>query len=282
LPSAFFQTNNSKDLVCVNTLSGPGGIARAQANGTIFAAQIASIYSVSTSGLNSYSGSNADAWIGTNLFCSASSSLPSNSSSQIIYSWKVYDSLSSYTPTDSSVGRIIQTGSTLTLTESVLKDAVLKRIGCVASVTTLAGTARGYSSVIYVDYRNIATPDLTPPTFAFVSNAPFNGPSYRLRDPFTIVFTAGDASGLSTNPFSFRAILNGTKEISLSLNGSRYIYPGGTAANTKFEQSFILPGAANGGELGPYQIFIGVFDSKSNYTGWQLLTSFEVTGERTN
>jgi hypothetical protein len=282
LPSAFFQTNNSKDLVCVNTLSGPGGIVKAQANGTIFAAQIPSIYSVSTSGMNSYSGSNADAWIGTNLVCSASSSLPSNSSAQISYSWKVYDSLSSYTPTDSSIGRTIQTGSTLTLSESILKDAVLKRIGCVASVTTLAGTARGYSSVIYVDYRNIATPDLTPPTFAFVSNAPFNGPSYRLRDPFTIVFTAGDASGLSTNPFSFRAIVNGTKEISLPLNGSRYTYPGGTAASTKFEQSFILPGAANGGELGSYQILIGVFDSKSNYTGWQLLTSFEVTGERTN
>jgi hypothetical protein len=282
LPSTFFQSNNSKDLVCVNTLTGPGGTVRAQANGTIFAPQIPSFYSVRTSGFNSYYGSNGDAWIGTNLVCSASSSLPSNSSTPISYAWKVYDSLESYTPTDASIGRTIGSSQNLTLTESVLKDAVLKRIGCVASITTLAGTARGYSSVFYVDYKNIATPDLVPPTFAFVSNAPFNGPSYRLRDPFTIVFTAGDPSGLGSNPFSFRAILNGTTEIPLTVNGNRYTYPGGTVTNTKFEQSFILPSASSGGVLGSYQIFIGIFDSKSNYTGWQLLTSFEVTGERTN
>jgi V8-like Glu-specific endopeptidase len=282
LPSSFFQTNNLKDLVCVNTLFGPGGTVRAQANGTIYAPQVPSIYSVSYSGFNSYSGSNADAWIGTNLVCSASSSLPSSSSTRISYSWKLFESLSSYTPTDASVGKVIGAGTSLTLTESLLREAVLKRIGCVASVTTLAGTATGYSSVFYVDYRNIATADLTPPTFSFISISPFNGPSFRLRDPFTIVFTAGDSSGLSAYPTSFRAILNGTKEISLSRNGNQYAYPGGTVTNTKYEQSFILPGTANGGELGSYQIFIGLFDSKGNYTGWQPLTSFEVTGERTN
>jgi hypothetical protein len=158
----------------------------------------------------------------------------------------------------------------------------LKRIGCVASVTTLAGTVTGYSSVFYVDYRNIATPDLTPPSVSFLSISPFNGPTFRLRDPFTIVFTSGDASGLFSNPFSFRAIVNGGKEIPLSRNGSLYAYPGGTAASTKFEQSFILPGTANGGELGSYQILIFVTDSKVNSTGWIPLTSFEVTGERTN
>jgi hypothetical protein len=282
LPSSFFQSNNSKDLVCVNVLTGPGGTVRAQANGTIYAAQVPSIYSVSYSGFNSYSGSNADAWIGTNLVCSASSSLPSSSSTRISYTWKLFETLSSYTPTDASVGKVIGVGTTLTLTESLLREAVLKRIGCVASVTTLAGTATGYSSAFYVDYRNIATADLTPPTFSFVSISPFNGPSFRLRDPFTIVFTAGDSSGLSAYPTSFRAILNGTKEISLSKNGNQYTYPGGTVTNTKYEQSFILPGTASGGELGSYQIFIGLFDSKGNYTGWQPLTSFEVTGERTN
>jgi V8-like Glu-specific endopeptidase len=282
LPSTFFEQNNYKDLVCVNVITGPGGEVKSQANGTIYAPQIPTIYSVSVSGLNNLSGSNADSWIGTNLVCSASTSLSSTSATPILYSWKVYDSLATYTPTDSSIGRVIGAGPNLTLTESILRDAVLKRIGCVASVASLAGTARGYSSVIYVDYRNIVAPDVTPPTFAFLSISPFNGPSYRLRDPFTIVFTAGDASGLSANPFSFRAILNRTKEIPLTINGNRYAYPGGTAASTKFEQSFILPGIANGGELGSYQILIGIFDSKSNYTGWQTLASFEVTGERTN
>ena len=281
LPSTFFQGNNSKDLVCVNTLTGPGGTVRAQANGTIFAPQIPTFYSVSTSGMNAWYGPNADAWIGTNLVCSASSSLPSNSSTQISYSWKVFEALSTYTPTDSSIGKTIATSKNLTLTESVLKDAVLKRIGCVASITTISGTVRGYSSVIYVDYKNIVVPDVTPPTFAFISNSPFNGPSFRLRDPFNVVFTAGDPSGLSGN-FSYRAIVDGVKEISITTNGYRYAYPGGTATNTKFEQSFILPGLANGGQLGKYEIFIGIYDSKLNYTGWQLLTSFEVTGERTN
>jgi hypothetical protein len=282
LPSSFFQANNSKDLVCVNTLTGPGGTVRAQANGTIYSPQIPSIYSVSYSGFTDYYGSNRDAWIGTNLVCSASSSLPSSSSARISYSWKLFDSLSSYTPTDSSVGKIIGTGSTLYLSESLLKESVLKRIGCVASVTTLAGTVNGYSSVFYVDFRNIATPDLTPPTYSFISISPFNGPTFRLRDPFTIVFTAGDSSGLSSLPFSYRAIVNGSKEIPLTINGSRYTYPGGTALSTKFEQSFILPSTANGGEFGSYQIFVFISDSKSNSTGWQLLTNFEVTGERTN
>jgi hypothetical protein len=280
LPSSFFQTNNLKDLVCVNTLIGPGGSVKGQANGTIYAPQLPSIYSVSYSGFSNSWGSNADAWIGTTLTCTASSSLPSNN--QLTFTWRLYESNAPYYPTASTPSEVISTGPTIVLTETILKNAVMKRIGCSATATTLAGAATGFSSLFYVDYKNLASPDLTPPTFTLVSVTPFNGPSFRLRDPFTIVYTAGDSSGLSQIAPSFRAILNGSEEIPITLNGSIYTYPGGTKESTKFERSLILPGSSSGGKLGQYQIQIFLTDAKNNSTGWRALASFEVTGERTN
>lgn len=280
LPSSFFQSNNQKDLVCVNTLTGPGGSVKGQANGTIYAPQLPTIYYVEYSGFNNYSGSNADAWIGTTLTCKASSSLPSNNS--LTFNWRLYESNAPYYPTTSTPNQIISTGPTLLLTESLLKNSVMKRIGCSATATSLAGSTTGFSTLFYVDYRNISAPDLTPPTFSLISIKPLNGPDFRLRDPIYIIYTAGDSSGLSQYLPSFRAILNGTEVVPISTNGNLYTYPGGTRESTKFEWSLILPGASSGGKLGQYEIQVFFSDNKGNSTGWKPFASFEVTGERTN
>jgi len=281
LPSSFFQTNNYKDLVCVNVMTGPGGEARAQANGYVYAPQIPTVSSVSYKGFTQYYGSNADAWIGTTLTCEAYTSYSSKNA--LTYSWKIYDLNASYWPTDATPSTLISSGQTLVLTEAILRSALMKKIGCSATVTASAGSSNGYSSMFYVDYKNLAVPDLTPPNFSLVSIEPYNGPAYRLRDPMNIVFTAGDESGLySSYPFSFRAIADNTYEVPISTNGNIYVFPGGTNASTKYDWSLILPGVASGGKLGSYQIFISISDSKGNSTGWKLFTTFEVTGERTN
>jgi hypothetical protein len=282
LPSAFFTSNNRKDLVCVNVLNGPGGTVRAQANGTIYAPYIPTVSSVSYSGFTGYYGSNADSWIGTTLTCTGFSSLPSSSNSSLIYSWRVYEFDAPYWPTDATPSRIISNGPTLTLTEAILKDAVMKRIGCAATASTIAGSSTGYSSMFYVDFKNLNVPDLNPPTFSLISIKPYNGPAFRLRDPMNIVFTAGDISGLGTYPFSFKAVVNGSAEVPISTNGNIYAFPGGTNESTKYDWSLILPGASSGGKLGSYQVFISISDVKGNSTGWKLFTTFDVTGERTD
>lgn len=281
LPSSFFQTNSYKDLVCVNVMTGPGGEARAQANGYIYAPQVPTVSSVSYKGFTQYYGSNADAWIGTTLTCEAYTSYSSKNA--LTYSWRIYDLNASYWPTDATPSTLISTEQTLVLTEAVLRSALMKKIGCSVTATTIAGSSNGYSSMFYVDYKNLAVPDLTPPTFSLVSIKPYNGPAFRLRDPMNIVFTAGDESGLYSNyPFSFRAIVDNTTEVQVSTNGNIYTFPGGTNALTKYDWSLILPGAASGGKLGSYQIFISISDTKGNSTGWKLFATFDVTGERTN
>jgi Trypsin len=281
-PSSWFQENAGKLITCVYVASGPGGTVRSQADVNIFAPAKITISSVTITGMpDGYGGTNIE-WIGTSAVCNSFNNAPPGISTNTSYTWRVYDSTPPYYPTGATPSRIISTGQSLLLTEAVLKDAVLKFIGCSAKIETVAGVSEGFSNAKYVDFKNIAVADKTAPSFSYMSILPFNGPTFRLRDPFTLVFTAGDSSGLGTYPFSFRAICNGATEVPLTINGSLYTYPGGTSASTKYEQSFILPSQASGGLLGSYQILIRVTDSKGNSTSWISAASFEVVGERTN
>lgn len=277
LPSSFFITNGQKDLVCVNVMTGPGGTVRAQANGMIYAPQIPSVYSVSYKGFNQYYGSNADAWIGTTLTCEASSSLPSRNSNSLSYSWRLYETNAPYAPSDSTPSRVIANGPTLILTEGILKDAVTKRIGCAATATSLAGSATGYSSTSYVDYRNIAVPDLSPPTYSLVLVKPWTD-KYKLGERIALEFISGDAAGLAMyQPFEIKLIANSYTQVPVTLNPIQ-TYPGGTKLATQYYLNIFIPSANAGGVLGSYQLSIRITDAKNNQTDWIVVTNFEIQG----
>ena len=280
LNSDWFQTNGNKNLVCKFTATGPGGQVYSQVSANVFWPALHSISSVSVKGIpDCWAGSGCD-WVNVVASCEALSS--AGSSGNYIYTWRIYDLSVPYNPTASSPFQQIGTGKSLVLTEAILKQAVLKKIGCTASLTTGSGTATGYSSATYIDYRNIVVADVTAPTFNFISISPYNGPTYRLRDPFTIKFSFSDSSGLSPySPFSFRFILNGTSEPPVSSNGTWARVSGDTTSGT-YEISFIFPSSATGGKLGSYQILARATDAKSNSTSWLPFATFEVTGERTN
>lgn len=281
LSSDWFKSNNYKNLVCKFTVTGPGGSVFSQASADVFAPITPSIFSVSVNGIPSCFGSTGCDWIGVVATCDASTSLPMNSTIGVSYSWRIYELNTPYYPTSSTQSQFLSSGKSLVLTESILQQAVLKKIGCAATISTSLGSVSGYSPATYVDFRNISVADTTPPTVSFERITPFNGPSFRLRDPFTIVWRSSDNSGIGTFPFSFKFVLNGNIEVSAQNNGGFTRIEGNEKSGT-YEQSFILPGSSSGGRLGSYQIYIRASDSKINFTGWILLTSIQVSGERTN
>lgn len=280
LGSDWFQSNSNKNLVCKFTATGPGGQVFSQVSANVYGPAVHSISSVSVKGIpDCWAGSGCD-WVNVVASCDALSS--AGSSGNYTYTWRIYELSVPYNPTASSPFQQIGTGKSLVLTEAILKQAVLKKIGCTASLTTGSGTVTGYSSATYIDYRNIAVADVTSPTFNFISISPYNGPTYRLRDPFTIKFSFSDPSGLPAySPFSFRFILNGTSEPPVSSNGT-WTRVSGDATSGIYEISFIFPSSATGGKLGSYQILARATDAKNNSTSWLPFANFEVTGERTN
>ena len=279
----WFKQNANKNLVCKFTVTGPGGSVFSQASANVYLPVVPSISSVSVKGIPDCWGSSGCDWIGVVASCEAYSSLGSAAESMYTYSWRIYETSVGYFPDSNSPFTQIGTGKSLVLTEAILKQAVLKKIGCAASLSVGAGAATGYSSGTYVDYRNISVADKTPPVLGFVSLTPYNGPTFRLRDPMTLTFTFSDTSGISTSglPFSYRFIFNGTTEISGTTNGSYYRLSG-DANNGKYEQSLILPGQASGGKIGNYSLLMSASDAKGNWTGWTTITSFVISGERTN
>ncbi len=281
LSSEWFKSNNYKNLVCKFTVTGPGGSVFSQASANVYAPILPSIYSVTVNGIPSCFGSTGCDWVGVVATCDATTSLPLNSTIPISYSWRIYDLNAPYYPTNSTQFQFLSNGKSIVFTESILQQAVLRKIGCTASISNSLGSVSGYSTSTYVDYRNISVADTTPPSVSFQSIAPFNGPSFRLRDPFTITWKSSDSSGLGTYPFTFKFVVDGTTEISAQNNGNYSRIEGNDKSGT-YEQSFILPSSSIGGKLGSYQIYVRASDSKSNFTGWILLTTIQVSGERTN
>ena len=282
LPSTFFQSNTGKDLVCVNVITGPGGETRSQANGTIYSPQKPSVNSVQVTGVpDGYGGSNYE-WIGVTATCKASSNLPIGTTENFQYSWRVYDSASPYYPTDSTPSRTIGSGQNLVLTESILKDSVLKFIGCSATISTIAGSSTGYSTRLYVDFRNIATADKTVPTFNYVSAIPYNAP-LRFNDPIVLTFDASDKdSGLDiSSAFSFRVVGPSSNEVSSSRVEPAYRLSGDSFSG-RYEYKIMLSPIVDNLILGVHSIYIYVTDKKGNSTGWQPFTTIDIKGVRTN
>jgi secreted trypsin-like serine protease len=277
LSSDWFKENGSKNLVCKFTAIGPGGENFTQASANVFAPQLHRISSVSVKGIPECYGTTGCDWVGIKASCEASST--ANSLTKTAYSWRIYALNVPYYPLESSLYTEIGTSKDLVLTEAILKQAVLRKIGCAVSYSTEAGTASGYSTATYIDYRNISVADTTAPQISLDSIIPYNGTTISLGDPFTIKFSAKDSSGIPANrPFSFRFIYSGTSEVNVTTNGSMNRVAG-DATYGIYEQSFIIPSIANGGKSGSYQVLIFASDSKSNSTGWINLGTFEVTAQ---
>jgi hypothetical protein len=271
LPSSFFEQNNSKDLVCVNVINGPGGEVRSQAHGTSYGPQKASVSSVQVTGVEGYN--IPSEWIGLTASCKAVSNLPLGTPENFQYSWRVYESSSPYYPTDSTPSRTIASGQNLVLTEAILKDAVLKFIGCAATISTVAGSSTGYSTRFYVDYRNIAVADLTAPTAKLISINPSS--IIKLGSSVQFVIEVSDNVGVSSYPIS------GTKLISpsnteISSGGFLPSRDSGDARKGLYTITKSIPASANGGIAGTYKLLIFLVDAKSNTSGWIEIASFNV------
>ena len=276
LPSSFFEQNSSKDLVCVNVITGPGGEVRSQVNGTIHSPRKAEVFSTQVTGLSDYNTPNE--WIGLTATCRATSSLPLGTQENWKYTWRIYDSASPYYPTETTPSREFAQGQNLILTDAILKDAVLKFIGCAATITTLAGSVSGYSTRIYVDYRNIAIADTQPPTIRVVERDPDTKITNGSNVYFILEIT--DSGGVGTYPISgIRLISPTNSEIT---DGGGYVGTflptrgSGDAKKGNYGINVRIPTIASGGLTGLHKLLIFASDLKSNSTGWISIASFNV------
>jgi hypothetical protein len=279
LPSGFFEQNKGRVLICGYSSSGPGGVTSVFDVKSIVAPRLPEAPSVQVTGFPSY-GSNANAWLNLPITCKIDSYFDNSVPKSFTVQWRIYESTAPYYPLATTPSTPIGSGTTLVLSQSILEQAALKSIGCAATVTTATGSATAYSTKTYVDYRNIELADTTPPTFSFVSAIPYN-PPMRFNDPIVLTINVSDTNGISKDSaFSFRAIGPNSNEVSASRVELPYLLSGTQFAG-KYEYKIMLsPGSTV--VLGTYRLLINLSDNKWNSTGWQLLTTLEITGVRTN
>jgi hypothetical protein len=279
LPQGFFDQNKGRVLICGYSASGPGGFATIFDVQSIVAPRIPEAPSVQVIGFPN-SGTNADAWLNLTVTCKVDSFIDNSVARSTSVQWRIYDSSAPYYPLASTPSTPIGTGSTLTLSKAILDQAALKSIGCAGTVSTATGSATGFSTKTYVDYRNIALADANAPTFTFLGAVPYN-PPFRFNDPLVMTLNVSDVSGISKDSaFSFRAIGPNSNEVTVSRVELPYLLSGDQFSG-KYEYKIMLsPGSPV--VLGSYRILININDTKYNSTGWQTLTTFEMMGVRTN
>ena len=279
LPIGFFEQNKGRVVICGYSAVGPGGVSTVFDVKTIVAPRLPEPPSVQVTGFPSY-GSNANAWLNLPITCKIDSYFDNSVPKSFTVQWRIYDSTAPYYPLATTPSTPIGSGATLVLTQSILEQAALKSIGCAATVSTATGSATAFSTKTYVDYRNIELADTTPPTFSFVSAIPYN-PPMRFNDPIVLTINVSDTNGISKDSaFSFRAIGPNSNEVSASRVELPYLLSG-TQFSGKYEYKIMLsPGTTV--VLGTYRLLVNITDTKWNSTGWQLLTTLEITGVRTN
>lgn len=279
LPPGFFSQNKGRLLICQFWVSGPGGLTVVSDAVSIVEPRVPDAPSVSIDGFSDW-GSNSSAWENLQVSCKVTSylgqSIPFNSRIE----WVLYDVSAPYYPNASTPSTQVATGEKLTLTKAILEQAVLKKLGCRATITTVSGSATGYSTGKYVDYSNIQIADTTAPTYSLVSATPYN-PPLRFRDPIVFVLElSDDNSGVSASSISIRAVGPDLKEVVVSRVEPPYKLSG-TDKNGRYELKFSFA-PSSPVQLGIYRILISLSDNKFNSTGWKDLTSLEFVGVRTD
>lgn len=279
LPVGFFEQNKGRVLICGYSAIGPGGVSSVFDVKSIVAPRLPDAPSVRVTGFSDY-GSNASSWLDLPINCEVDSFFDKSVPRTISVQWRIYESSAPYYPLASTPSTPIGNGGTLVLTRAVLEQAALRSIGCAATVTTATGSATTYSTKTYVDYRNIELADTSPPTFSFVSAIPYNPPT-RFKDPIVLTLNVSDVSGISKNlAFSFKAIGPNSNEVSVGRVEDPYLLSGNQFSGRYEYKIMLTPGTTV--VLGTYRIFISITDNKWNSTGWQLLTTLEISGVRTD
>jgi len=234
---------------------------------------VPSIYSINVNGIPDCFGSVGCDWIGVTATCDVSAS--ASPGSNYSYYWRIYDLSVPYYPTASSSFEQIGTGKSLLLTDAILKQAVLKKIGCVASITNSAGTATGYSTATYIDYRNISIADTAAPTFRLLNTLDAN--QRRLGYGGYLEVEISDAGGVGTKPITGIRIISPLNTEVPSSGGFLPTRASGTDKVGIYNVSVSFPTKASGGVAGQYKILLSIFDAKGNWAGWVTLGTFSVT-----
>ena len=259
LPISFFTENANRVLFCGVQYQGEYTSLISWASRSIYLPQKPNTPSVSIAGFTSY-GSNSDAYLNLPISCKLNYALPENSYESLVYSWYIFEQSAGYSPTSTQNSQLISQGQNLILTQAILDRAVLKRIGCIATVRNGAGESVGFSSSVYIDYRNMIQADTTAPVISIISLLP-NRPLLA-NEYFGLTFTATDESGFDSSAygsFTFRLIGPDNREVS-SVGNPLYKISG-DSKSAKFLMDFRTP---VGALSGTYKILMSSCDIKSN------------------
>jgi hypothetical protein len=274
LPNGFFEQHKGRVVICGYSAIGPGGASSVFDVKSIVTPRTPDAPSVQVTGFPSY-GSNGNAWLNLPITCKVDSYFDNSVSRSVTVQWRIYDSSAPYYPLSTTPSTPIGSGTTLVLTKAILDQAVLKSIGCAATVTTATGSATAYSTKTYVDFSNISAADTTPPTYRVVSSP---SPSeLRLGQGGYFYVEISDTDGVGMYP------INGIKLISPSnteVPSSGGFLPVRESGNNKvgvYPVRVSIPTKASGAIAGEYKLVLSIFDSKSNWTGWVVVSTFIVT-----
>jgi secreted trypsin-like serine protease len=274
LPNGFFDQHKGRVVICGYSASGPGGVVSVFDVKSIVSPRLPEAPSVQVTGFPSF-GSNSSAWLNLPVTCKVDSYFDNSVPRSVSIQWRIYDSSAPYYPLSTTPSTPIGSGTTLVLTKAILDQSVLKSIGCAATVTTATGSATAYSTKTYVDFSNISAADTTPPTYRVVSSP---SPSeLRLGQGGYFYVEISDTDGVGMYP------INGIKLISPSnteVPSSGGFLPVRESGNNKvgvYPVRVSIPTKASGAIAGEYKLVLSIFDSKSNWTGWVVVSTFRVT-----
>lgn len=271
----FFETNKGRAIICSNYGESAGGIASSADVRSIFAPSLPTISSVAMKGFPDSWSSNQYNWLNLPLTCEATSYMPSGVATTYSYEWRIYDSTAPYYPLATTPYTKISDGKNLTLTQDLLNRALLKKIGCAATITSLSGSSTAYSTMQYVNTNNLNAADTSAPSLRVV-NVSYSRNPFNLGDWFTLEVEVTDDVGVGDYPVSnIRMLTPSNQEISSSGFLPRLL--SGDKKVGRYQIQFTIPTSANGGTYGTYRVYADVSDAKSNSTGSRLIQSIEVS-----
>jgi secreted trypsin-like serine protease len=274
LPNGFFEQHKGRVVICGYSAIGPGGASSVFDVKSIVTPRTPDAPSVQVTGFPSY-GSNENAWLNLPITCKVDSYFDNSVPRSVTVQWRIYDLSAPYYPLSTTPSTPIGSGVTLVLTQAILEQAVLKSIGCSATVSTATGSATGYSTKTYVDYRNIAVADTTPPTFRLLNS--LNPSNQRLGYGGYFEVEISDAGGVGTYPINGIKLISPLNTEVPSSGGFLPTRASGTDKVGVYNVSVTFPTKASGAVAGQYKILLSIFDAKSNWTGWVTLGTFSVT-----
>ena len=275
----FFESNQGRVIICSNYGESAGGIASSADVRTIFAPSLPTVSNVSMKGFPDSWSNNQYNWLNLPLTCEATSYMSSSVATTFSYEWRIYESNAPYYPLASTPYTKISDGKSLTLTQDVLSRALLKKIGCAATITSLSGSATAYSTMQYVNTNNLTAGDTTAPSLRVVDVSYSRNP-FTLGDWFTLDVEVTDDVGVGDYPISnIRMLTPNNQEISSS--GFLPRLQSGDKKVGRYQIQFTIPTAANGGTYGTYRVYADVSDAKYNSTGSRLIQSVVVSSTPT-